>query len=75
MKNECIQNILYKSWFDLIHKVEEENIDLKQNVALNLIKLVDNSPTRKKLFPLNVVSLFGDLPLVKFIIEKDLIER
>ena len=75
MKNECIQNILYKSWFDLIHKVEEENINLKQNLALNLIKLVDNSPNRKKLFPLNVASLFGDLPLVQFIIEKDLIKR
>ena len=46
---ESMHTDLYKAWFDLIHKVEEENIDLKQNIALNLIKMGDNSPNRKKI--------------------------
>ena len=66
---------LHQAWSGLIQKVEEENPDLVQNVALNLIRLFENSNIRKRtFFPLNLLSLFGDLLLVKFIIENNMVK-
>ena len=83
----CESTEIHEAWLTLIQKVEEENYDLKENLALNFIKLFnydDNFSTvlteaskkiliqelyAKQLFPLNLLSLFGDLPLVKFIIK------
>ena len=67
---------LHKAWISLIQKVEEdgENTDLEQNIATILIKLVDNSEMRRKLFPLNVISMYGDLSLVKFIVKNNMVE-
>ena len=67
---------LHEAWSSLIQKVEEENPDWKHNVALTWIKctLVENTEYNN-LFPLNAFSLFGDLPLVYFIIENNMIEN
>ena len=65
---------LHEAWFTLIQKVEEENPLLKKNIALVLMKLVDNSHHKKQFFPLHVVSGFADLHLVKFIIGNNLVE-
>ena len=64
---------LHEAWSKLINKVEEENPDLKKNIAFNLIRLVicqgwslskvTHNHWRRKIFPLNVVSLSGDLAL------------
>ena len=66
---------LHKAWISLIQKVEDENLDLEQNIARHLIKLVDNSEMKRKLFPLNVISMYGDLHLVKFIIKNNMVEN
>ena len=60
---------LHEAWLTFIQMVEERNPLLKKNIALVLMKLVDNSYDIKKLFPLGVLSLFGDLHLVKFIMK------
>ena len=72
-KNSDLMEV-HEAWSSLIQKVEEKNPELKQNVVLNLIKLVDNSQDRRELFPLNILSLFGDLPLVDFIINNNMVE-
>ena len=63
-KNNGSKN-LHETWCTLIRKVKDENIDLEKNITLNLIKLVDNNDSIKTLFPLNVFSVFGDIPLGK----------
>ena len=72
-KLKCKQE-QYEAWYTLIRKIEEQNPDLRLNIALNLIKLNDNYQDIKELFPLNVFSLFGDLSLVKFIVENSMVE-
>ena len=70
---------IYKAWSSLILKVEEEeNFDLDQNVVLNLIKLLNcfqQSWVPFKFLPLNVFSLFGDLPMVKFMTKTNMVEN
>ena len=77
---------LHIAWSTLIQKIKENNLDLAQNVALNLIKLIDSDDLNadedirldhdgyRYFFPLNVFSLFGDFPLVKFIIENNMVD-
>ena len=64
---------LHKAWFSLIQTIEEKNLDLVPNLVFILKKLVNDDYT-KKLFPLNVFCQFGDLPLIKFIIENNMVE-
>ena len=64
-----------QAWLMLIQKVEEENPDLVENVALNLMKLYKSNAKTKRIFPLNVISQFGDIHLVEFIIEQNLAGR
>ena len=71
-KTESVE--LYDAWSKLIEKVEEENPDLEQNIVFNLSRLVNNHQWERKLSPLQVISLSGDTPLVKFIIEKNIVE-
>ena len=65
---------LHKAWFTFIQKVEEKNPSLKKNIAFVLMKLVDNYYDIQKIFPLGVLSLFGDLHLVKFIMKNRMVE-
>ena len=65
---------LHEAWLTLIQKVEEKDSDLKQNVAANLIKLFDDNLWGEN-FPLNVLSGFGDVKLVKFIIENNMVKH
>ena len=65
---------LHEAWLTFIQKVEEGNPLLKKNIALVLMKLVDNSHHKKQFFPLHVVSGFADLLLVKFIMENSVVE-
>ena len=67
------QNDLHKAWFSLIQTIEEKNLDLVSNLVSVLKKLVNDDYT-KKLFPLNVFCQFGDLPLIEFIIENNMVE-
>ena len=64
---------LHQAWLLLIQKVDEKNPDLEENIALNLIKLIKSKT--KRIFPLNVISQFGDIYLVKFIIEHNMVGR
>ena len=73
-KNSKLALDLHEAWSSLFQKIKEENPDLKQNVALILNKLNRNGQYMRELFPLNVLSLFGDLCLVKFIIEHNMFE-
>ena len=66
---------LYEVWNKLIQKVEEKNYDLESNLKLNLIRMVNKPCGVRNLFPLNVVSGFGDLSMVQFIIENNMVER
>ena len=72
---------IHESWHTLLQNIEEKNSDLKTNFVLSYLKLIKNYPTFSPLWfiktflPLNVVSFFGDLPLVKFIIENNMVEN
>ena len=66
---------LQEVWSNLIRKVEEKNYELEKNVKLNLIRMVNKPYCVRNFFPLNVFSGFGDLSMVQFIIENNMVER
>ena len=81
--NECLTKELQNAWINLIYLAKEENIDLVENIAVNLVKLnCGYEHTKKqypavngigKEFPLHVASAFNDQKLVEFIIEKNMV--
>ena len=73
-KNASVE--LHEAWISLIQNIEEENFKLETNISLILIRLAtDGLRWRQNLCPFKVISLFGDLPLVEFIIEQNMVEK
>ena len=66
---------LHEAWSSLIEKVEKKNSDLKENIVTNLKKMIQNQHHGAELFPLTMFSKFGDMSMVKFIIENHMVDR
>ena len=67
---------LHEAWMSLIQNIEEQNFKLETNISLILIRLAgDGLRWKQNLCPLKVISLFGDLSLVEFIIKQNMVEK